>query len=339
MKLKLKKLRDQTIVITGASSGIGLATARMAAVRGARLVLAARNKEALETLTHEIRQRGGDAYYVVADVGVESDVREIARVAQERFGGFDTWINNAGTSIYGKLLDIESEDLRRLFETNFWGVVYGSLIAARHLRQRGGTIINLGSTFSDRAIPIQGMYSASKYAVKGFTDALRIELQKDELPVSVTLIKPSAIHTPFPQHAENYMDREPTLPQPLYSPDVVARTILYCAEHPKRDVFVGVGGKFISLLGKYMPRLADKIMEVTFIHLQKSKQPAHRRRSALRTPTFGLRTRGSYPGYVAHSSLYTKATLHPFITGSIVAGAGLALAELFGRGLSSRQRH
>ncbi|HEX2237186.1 MAG TPA: hypothetical protein VHJ19_02255 [Gammaproteobacteria bacterium] len=119
----------------------------------------------------------------------------------------------------------------------------------------------------------------------------------------------------------------------------MARTILYCVEHPKRDVFVGLGGKFISLLGKYTPRLADKIMEVTFVHLQKSKQPAHRRRSALRTPTFGLRTRGGYPGYVAHSSLYTKAMLHPFITGSIVAGAGLALAELFGRGLSSRQRH
>ncbi|HEX2238589.1 MAG TPA: SDR family NAD(P)-dependent oxidoreductase, partial [Gammaproteobacteria bacterium] len=171
-------------MITGASSGIGLATARMAAARGARLVLAARNKEALETLTHEIRQRGGDAYYVVADVGVESDVREIARIAQERFGGFDAWINNAATAIYGKLLDIKSEDLRRLFETNFWSVVYGSLITARHLRQRGGPIIHLGSTFSDRAIPIQGMYSASKFAVKGFTDALGIDLQKDELLVS-----------------------------------------------------------------------------------------------------------------------------------------------------------
>src|SRR2546423_1040693 len=122
MNVQLKKLNEQVLVITGASSGIGLATARMAAERGARLVLAARSEEALQQLTDEIARAGGEAIYVVADVGREEDVRRIAEAAHARFDGFDTWINNAGVSVYGKMLDVPIEDLRRLFETNFWGV-------------------------------------------------------------------------------------------------------------------------------------------------------------------------------------------------------------------------
>lgn len=331
MKLRLKKLKDQTIVITGASSGIGLVTARMAHRRGARLVLAARNEDALRKLTDEIKRQGGEAVYVVADVGSEEQVREIGRVALERFGGFDTWINDAGISIYGRLDEVSTEDHRRLFETNFWGVVYGSLEAARHLRRRngktGGAIINLGSTLSDRAIPIQGMYSASKHAVKGFTDALRMELEEAGAPISVTLIKPAGINTPYPQHAKNYMDEEPSLPPPVYAPDVVAEAILHCAEHPERDVFAGAGGKMLSALGHYAPRVADKIMEASFVQMQKTGRPA-RRRDALHGPTFGLKERGEYQGYVSESSVYTKASLHPLATGALVVGAGLGIAAL-----------
>jgi NADP-dependent 3-hydroxy acid dehydrogenase YdfG len=188
MNRKQKRLAEQVIVITGASSGIGLATARMAAKKGARLVVAARNENALRQLTQEIRDAGSEGACVVADVGDEAQVREIARVAQERFGGFDTWVNNAGIGIYGPLQEGTIEDYRRLFDTNFWGVVYGSLEAVRHLSERGGSLINVGSTVSDRALFLQGMYSASKHAVKGFTDALRMEVEQAGKPVSVTLI-------------------------------------------------------------------------------------------------------------------------------------------------------
>ena len=328
MKVQLKKLNEQTIVITGASSGIGLVIARMAAERGAKLVLAARNKDALHKLVDEIQERGGQAVYSVADVGREEDVREISRAAQEAFGGFDTWVNNAGVSIYGKMLDVKMEDHRRLFETNFWGVVHGSLEAARHLRQRGGAIINIGSTLSDRAIPLQGMYSASKHAVKGFTDALRMELEEDRAPVSVTLIKPGAINTPYPKHAKNYMEEEPTLPAPIYAPEAVAETILHCAEDPKREAFVGAGGKFISAFGQYAPRLADKVMETVFTGQQKSGRPAQRRHDALHAPTFGLQERGEPERYTSESSLYTKASLHPVLTGALLLGAGLLIVSL-----------
>ncbi len=336
MKVRLKKLKDQVIVITGASSGIGLATARMAAKKGARLVLAARNGDAPRQLTQEIEANGGQAAFVVADVGSESDVRNIARVAVERFGGFDTWVNNAGVGIFGRFLDGSLEDYRRLFDTNFWGVVHGSLEAARHLQTRGGAIINVGSSVGDRTVMLQGVYSTSKHAVKGITDTLRMELEEANAPVSVTLIKPGAIDTPFPQHAKNYMPEEPKLPPPVYAPSTVAEAILHAAEHPERDVFVGSGGKSISMM-QHVPGLADKVMESeTFQNLNKSDQPANPSDDALYGPTTGLNERGNYPGHVKNTSLYTKASLHPLATGALLVGAGLVIAALLsGRSSSS----
>lgn len=187
MNVKLKKLSDQVIVITGASSGIGLVTARMAAKRGARLILNARNEATLQRVCDEIIEAGGEAYHVAGDVGQFDDVQNIANEAIDRFGGFDTWVNNAGVSIYGPVLDQSLEDQRRLFDTNYWGVVHGSMVACAHLRKRGGTLINVGSVLSDVAIPIQGTYCATKHAVKGYTDALRLELEEDGAPISVSL--------------------------------------------------------------------------------------------------------------------------------------------------------
>ncbi|HET8790652.1 MAG TPA: SDR family oxidoreductase [Modicisalibacter sp.] len=343
MALHLKKIKDQIIVITGATTGIGLATTRMAAARGAKLVLAARDENALLQLAEEIRQAGGDAVHVVADVGDAEQVRDIARTARERYGGFDTWINNAGASIFGKMLEVKPEDHRRLFETNYWGVVHGSLEAARHFEGRreryGGVIINLGSVVSDRALPVQGMYSASKHAVKGFTDAFRMELEESGAPIAVTLIKPSSIATPFPQHAENYMDEEPTLPPSLYDPKVVARAILHCAEVPKRDVYIGGGGRLITLLGHYAPRLTDRIMEATIFRQQRSGQAERRHRFSLHDPATDLRERAKYPHHVSKSSVYTKASLHPLVTATLIAGAALGVAAFSGRSKVHKPRY
>ena len=329
-KLRLKPLREQVIVVTGASSGIGLTTARLAAERGARLVVAARSEQALRQLEEEINTAGGEALAVVADVGKEEDVQHIADAAVTRFGGFDTWINDASVSIYGKLAEVPIEEHRRLFETNFWGMVYGSLAAARLLKHRGGALINVGSTVSDRAIPLQGMYSASKHAVKGFTDALRMELEAEGLPIGVTLIKPGSINTPFPRHAKNYMEREATLPPPVYAPDVVARTILYCCEHPERDVFVGAGGKMIAASGQHAPRLTDRFMERNLFEQQKKDAPPSRRDS-LFAPSEDLAERGDYEGHTMETSVYTKASLHPWVARARVIGAGIAAMALFGR--------
>jgi len=325
MHAKHKQLSDQVMVITGASSGIGLVTARLAAKRGTRLILNARNEDALRRICDEIRQSGGEAYYVAGDVGQLEDVQKLAQEAIRRFGGFDTWVNNAGVTIYGPVLDQSLEDQRRLFETNYWGVVHGSRVACAHLRGRGGALINIGSVLSDVAIPIQGTYCATKHAVKGYTDALRLELEAEGSPVSVTLIKPSAIDTPYVQHAKNLMPSEPENPAPVYAPETVAEAILHCAEYPERDLYVGGAGKVLAEAGHFVPRLMDKVTESMMVKQQQSERPRPANRpDSLHGPSTDGDERGGYSGHVAESSVYTRASVHPLITGSVIAGLGLA---------------
>lgn len=255
-----KPIKDQVIVLTGASSGIGLATARLAAERGARLVLIARSAATLDTLMDTIFDEGGEAHIVVADVGDRAKMLLAAQEAVSRFGRIDTWVNNAGVSIYGRLDEVAEEDSRRLFDTNFWGVVNGSLAALPYLKETGGALINVGSEVSDTIIPFQGMYSASKHAVKGFTDALRMEIEElDQALMSITLIQPTAVDTPFSQHARNYMDREPKLPPPLIDPFDVAEAILKAATQGGREVKVGVMAYINTAVSRLIPGLGDKM--------------------------------------------------------------------------------
>ena len=260
MALKLKPLDQQVIVITGASSGIGLATTAAAAEQGAGLVLAARSEQTLNDIVRQINANGGEAISVTADVGRREDVERIAQAAIGRFGRIDTWVNDAGLAIYGRLDEVSDEDSRRLFDVNFWGVVYGSLVALPYLKAQGGALINVGSEVSEAVVPLIGMYAASKHAVKGFTDALRLEIEEvDKAPVSITLIQPTAVDTPFPQHARNYMDQEPKLPTPTIDPHKVAAAILHAATKPERDVKVGMMAKMNTTMAKLAPSLGDKI--------------------------------------------------------------------------------
>jgi hypothetical protein len=186
-------------------------------------------------------------------------------------------------------------------------------------------LINVGSIVSDRAIPLQGAYSASKHAVKGFTDALRMELEEEEAPISVTLIKPSAIDTPYFQHAKNYMEVDPKPPAPVYAPEVVANAILRAAEHPVRDITIGGGGRLLSALGTAMPRLTDFYMERAMFRGQRSDNPSSGRSGNLYRPSGQENLeRGGYEGHVMRSSLYTRAALSP-AKALLAAGVGLAV--------------
>jgi short-subunit dehydrogenase len=260
MAPSFKSLDQQVIVITGASSGIGLATARNAAERGAKVVLAARSENTLKTIVDEINSSGGKAAHVKADVAEREQVERIARQALAWFGRIDTWVNNAGVAIYGRLEEVSEQDSRRLFDVNFWGVVNGSLVALPYLVQSGGALINVGSEVSEAIVPLQGMYSASKHAVKGFTDALRVEVQDvAKLDVSITLIQPTAVDTPYPEHARNYMTEEPKLPTPQIEPEDVADAILEAATKPARDIKVGTMAKLDTMISKIAPKLGDKL--------------------------------------------------------------------------------
>jgi short-subunit dehydrogenase len=275
MSISLKAIEDQVMVITGASSGIGLATAQQAAKRGAKVVLIARSEQAMPEVTQRL---GADALFVCCDVADRHQVQQAAQSAVERFGKIDTWINNAGLSIYGRLDKVSDEDSRRLFDINFWGVVNGSLVALPYLKANanGGALINVGSEVSEAIVPLQGMYSASKHAVKGFTDALRVEIEEiDGAPVSITLIQPTAVDTPFPQHARNYMDREPKLPTPQIDPDEVAEAILDAATSPTRAKRVGTMSKLNTAIAKLAPGLGDKLSAKQADRQQYDEPPRH----------------------------------------------------------------
>ena len=331
MPVKLKPLKDQTVVVTGASSGIGLLTAQEAAKRGANVVLVARNEAVLDRVAHQINAEGGHAIAVAADVADRAALERVAQAAVERFGGIDTWINDAGIGIVGKLEDTTEEDARRMFDTNFWGTVNGSLVAVAHLKAKGGALINVGSVESDVAVPLQGMYSASKGAVQNYTDALRIELAAESAPVSVTLVKPSAINTPFTHNARNYTDVEPQLPAPVYPPDEVAYAILHCAEHPRRDVIVGSGGRMLSGMQFHAPALMDVLNRKVVMPLQRRDEPPRDPRGTLFTTGSLGQVYGDEPLRKPGPSLYTRATLNPIATGAFVVAAGLATALLLGR--------
>lgn len=260
MTVKLKKLSEQVVVITGASSGIGMATAETAAKKGAKVVLAARSIHTLSELAAKIHAAGGQALEVECDVSDRMQVERVARMAVQKFGRIDTWINDAGMGLWGRLDETPEPDGKRLFEINFWGVVNGSLAAMPHLKAHGGALINVGSEVSDAYAPLQGMYTATKHAVKGWTDAYRVEIEEvDKAPVAITLIQPTAVDTPFPQHARNVTDQEAKLPSPMIGVQQVADAILECAETPTRSKKVGTMSVMNTLMAKFIPGLADKM--------------------------------------------------------------------------------
>jgi NAD(P)-dependent dehydrogenase (short-subunit alcohol dehydrogenase family) len=327
MNPHLKPLAEQVIVVTGASSGIGLVTARMAAAQGAAVVAAARNGQALEALVEEIRGRGGRAICIVCDVGREDAVNRVAERAVQAFGGFDTWVNNAGIAIFGQVWDVPLADWRRMFDTTYWGVVHGSLAAVRHFRQHGraGAIVNVGSFFDQRATPVQGTYASAKFAVRGFTDVLRMELEHEGLPVSVSLVHPGRIDTPYNEHAGNYMPMQPVHRGMVYPPEAVAEAILWCAAHPKRDMYIGSQAKAAALIGAIAPRLTDKLMERI---MYSSHQSRHRvssgsRSRALFEAGYGGQERGTHEPHLLRSrSYYVKASKQP-VAAVILAGAAM----------------
>ncbi|RYL93514.1 SDR family NAD(P)-dependent oxidoreductase [Sporolactobacillus sp. THM7-4] len=325
--LSLKKLSDQVIVITGASSGIGLVTARMAASRGAKVVAVARNENALQQLVNELKEKGYSAIWLAADVGKEEDVNRVAEAAIKEFGHFDTWVNNAGVSIFGEAMDVSIEDMKRMFDTNFWGVVYGTRAAVKHYKERGvpGAIVNIGSFFGDRGVVVQSTYASSKFALHGWTESIRMELEKENAPVSVTLIHPGRIDTPYNEHARSYLKKQPAhYKSMIYPPDAVAEAILYAAQHPVRDMYIGSQAKALAMFSSLFPRLTDKLMEIIMYPTQHSDKPSNSpETSGLHHPGYGMHERGTNKGWIRSGSLYVKAQEHPAVSRAIVAGLGV----------------
>lgn len=334
--MRLKKLSEQVIVITGASSGIGRATAKMAAQMGAQVVLTARSAEELERVVNEIRQADGRASWHAADVTIPKQLEAVAEAVEKEHGRIDTWVNNAGVSAYGTIEQLGLDDMRRVMDVTFWGVVNGTRAALPLLRKHGGALINIGSEVSSTPVPLQGPYVAAKHAVLGFTDVLRLELESQNVPVSVTLIQPGSVDTPFFRHSKSATGREPTPPAPVYAPEVVARAILHCAEHRERNVIVGGGARAMIGLRRAAPRTADKIFERTLFSAQQGELLSRPYEGSLYEPSGPSSAHGGHAG--RRTSLYTTATLHPWASalGALAVGAGVVAAARMWRANGAR---
>ena len=321
MRPRLKPLREQVIVITGASSGVGLATARRAAAAGARLMLVARNEKRLAQIAQEL-----GAAHAVADVGDAAQVQAAADAAVARFGRIDSWVSNAGVAIYARLLETPLDEHERLFRTNYFGAVHSAMAAVPVLARQGGALIFTGSIAGDLPSPILGAYAASKHALAGFVGSLRMELEADGLPVSVTLIKPSGLATPIAHHAAAHLEGEALVPQPAYVPDLAVDAILHAATHPRREMTVGGAGRAQVLLGAHFPALLDRLTPlVEALLVRRGKRTD--RRGNLNDPASDGNVRASETPAL-RSSLHDVAIRHRAAALALAAVAVLGTAML-----------
>jgi len=272
--MQLKPIREQVVVVFGASSGIGREAALQFARRGAKVVVAARGADGLNSLVEEIRQHGGEATVVVADAALFDEVSRVAHTAVETYGRIDTWAHLAAVSIWASFEQTTPEEFRRIIEVNLLGQIYGAKAALPHLMREGrGALIHVSSVEARRALPLQSAYAASKHGITGFVEALRMELEHERVPISVTEIMPATINTPLFDKARTKLGVKPKGLPPVYPPSLVAEAILDAAEHPTREIPVGGAARVILATQRLSPRLADRLLERTGFEGQRSDRP------------------------------------------------------------------
>ncbi|MEA2576072.1 MAG: hypothetical protein QOH93_3370 [Chloroflexia bacterium] len=287
-----KPLDQQVVVITGASSGIGRETAARLAKRGAKVVVAARRDEALDDLVEQIRGEGGEAVSVPTDVSVYSEVQALASAAVEQYGRIDTWVNNAGVLIVGEFEKIELDEARRLFDINFWGELHGIKAVLPIMREQGGgTIINVTSVTAQRPLPLMSVYSASKSALNGLSQAVRAELEGSG--IELCILMPASIDTPLYQNALTTEGVMPKPAPPIYPPSEVAKAIEKTAESPKRDVYAGPAGVLFNLNNILAPALLDKLLGAVHRPVMLTDIPESERHNNLDTPLYDTPTTSS----------------------------------------------
>ncbi|MFE9688283.1 SDR family oxidoreductase [Micromonospora sp. NPDC005806] len=257
-----RTLDDATVVITGASSGIGAATAYALARRGADVVLAARTEPALRQVAAHCRELGGRALIVPTDVTDPEAVRQLAARAAAEFGRIDAWINNAAVSAVGLFDEIPVEEFRRVVAVNLLGAVYGTKAALPWLdASGGGVLVNNASVLAEAAMPYQSAYNASKHGIRGLADTVRQELRvTGRGNISICTVLPASIDTPFFRHAANHSGHELTPPPPVYPPEVVAETIVRLLRRPRREAYAGGTARLIGFPWRLAPALAERVL-------------------------------------------------------------------------------
>ncbi len=337
--MSLKPIEQQVVVVVGASSGIGRSAALKFARRGARVVAAARGEPGLRSLVEEIRAQGGEATYLTADVLDFEQLRRVADHAAATYGRLDTWVQTAAVSVYATFEETRPEEFKQVVDTNLTGQAYGALAALPHLRREGrGALIHVSSVEARRALPYQSAYAASKHGIKGFLEALRMELAREGVPVSVTEVMPSTINTPFFDKARTRLGVKPMGVPPFYQPELVADAILYAAEHPTPEITVGGAGKALAVSQAVAPRLTDAVLTLVAFGGQRTTEP---KSDAAPSNLFHTlpgfdRVHGDFGAQARRTSAYTWMATHPAARRALAAAAlglgGLLLSRALGGG-------
>ncbi len=325
--MRLKPVEEQVVALMGASSGIGRETALRFADRGARVVVSARSEPGLHSLVEEIRGRGGEAAYVVADTSEYEQVEAVADRAVEEYGRLDTWVHLAAVGLFATFEQTTPAEFARVIDVNLMGQVYGAMAALPHLKREGrGALIHISSVEAKRSFPFHSAYAASKHGIDGFLESLRVELRHEGWPISVTQVMPGTINTPFFDKGRTKLGVKPVGVPPIYEPETVANVILYAAENPARDLVAGGAAQALILNQRLSPRMLDAILATRAgFEPQKTDEP----RSEDDPDNLYGPIRGhdaAKNGFRALSrSLYNWLETHPKVRRGAAAGTALGL--------------
>jgi len=328
------EFRNRNVVITGASAGVGRAAVHRFARAGARIGLIARDVDALNSVKSEVETVGGAALVAPADVANPDEVFAAADSIVQQFGPIDVWVNNAMVTVFSPVQDMTPAEFRRVTEVTYLGTVHGTMAALQHMRQRNkGTIVQVGSAFAYRGIPLQAAYCGAKHAIRGFTDSLRAELIHTGSPIRLTIVELPAVNTPQFDWARTHMAHQPRPVGPVVQPEVVADAIFRAALHPAREYWVGLSTLKVILGNMLLPEFVDYYLAKSAFTGQGTRLPvAHDRKDNLMQPVHDLhRTHGRFGGEASDQALVTTG---PLARAASVAACGAALLAV---GLLSRR--
>jgi len=275
----MKSRSGRVVVVTGASAGVGRATVRAFAREGAHVGLIARDTEGLHTAAREVGELGGEGLAAPADVAHADQLEAAAERIEKELGPIDVWVNNAMTTIFGRVIDVTPEEFKRATEVTYLGTVYGTMAALRRMLPRDeGRIIQVGSALAYRSIPLQAAYCGAKHAIAGFTDSLRTELLHDHKNIHLTMVQLPAMNTPQFTWCRSKMPCHPQPVPPIFQPEVAAERIVWASHHKRREVFVGVPTVIAIEGNKIAPALADHYLGRTGFDSQQTKEAVSKNR-------------------------------------------------------------